>query len=290
MGTPASLAVAALAGAAIAVTMTYVLSAGRAERAPLAFDGETQAPPASTAASDTSAALADMADRITALQAALGELERKLDAALSVRERVGPATGAGGAGMVIDAATLQRAIEGAQANAELAKLDAMKPGEVLRTAEELVNTLKDLGKARLLLEGLLARPLTQEERQQALTQLGIAHRSGSYFESAKAVLQQAVDLAGGTATEAGAWAGFQMAWTYQFESDAASARRWFDQVANSSGCGARLRIEARWNAAKLAADGDASANAEFAAILREIGDDLSFRHIADDVKARLGDR
>jgi hypothetical protein len=286
VGTPVSLALAALAGAAIATTLTFVLSAGRAERARPALTGEAPAPPASIAASDASA-LADLADRITALQMAVGELERKLDAVLSARERASPATD--GEGVVIDAATLQRAIEGAQASAELAKLNAMKPAEVLSTAEELVNTRKDLGKARQLLEGLLARPLTPAERQKVLTELGIAHRGGGDFESSEAVLQQAVDLAGGTATEAGAWAGFQMAWTFQFADDAVSARRWFDQVANSSGGDARLRLEARWNAAKLAADaGDPNARAEFAAILRECGDDPALRHIADDVKARLG--
>jgi tetratricopeptide (TPR) repeat protein len=235
------------------------------------------------------AELAAVTQRLETLQATVSLVAEKLDQALAARQRADAPSASAADGVTVDADALQRAIEAAQQRAERAKFDAMTTGEVLSTATELTNTNKDLGKARRLLEDLLARNLTPAERQKALLQLGIAHRSGADFEQSKAVLQQAIDLGGGIDVEAGAWAAFQLAWTCSYAGDAAGARQWFERVGRSAGSGKPLLVEGRWNAAKLAAAaGDPGANAAFAAILADIDGDENFRHIAADIRARLG--
>jgi len=290
MGTQSNLVAAALAGAAVAVAVTFAAGGLFAPRPLPPTDGAAAAdalPPAAAPAAVAGAELAAVTQRLETLQATVALVAEKLDQALAARQRAAPASAADG--VTVDADALQHAIEAAQQKAERAKFDAMTTGEVLRSAEELVNTNKDLAKARRLLEDLLARPLAPAERQKALLQLGIAHRSGADFEQSKAVLQQAIDLGGGTDVEAGAWAAFQLAWTCSFAGDAVGARQWFERVGRSSGSGKPLTIEGRWNAAKLAATaGDPGANAAFAAILADIGDDEAFRHIAADIRARLG--
>ena len=257
------------------------------EPAAVPMDGITPVAADAGLAAPQAAALTALAERVTELQDSLRAIDRKLDALSVARDRVDATSTASGAGVAVDAATLQLAIEAAQQKAERAKFEAMKPGEVLRSAEELINTRQDLGKARAMLEALLQRNLAPEERQRALLQLGLGHRAGKDFAAAQATLQQAIDLAGGTATEPGAWAAFQMAWNHQMANDPATARQWFAMVANSSGSGTALRLEGRWNAAKLGDSNDPATRAEWAAVLRDCGDDSEYRHIAEDVRARL---
>src|SRR5262245_33259060 len=291
MGTRTNLAAAALAGAAVAATAMFAASGLFAPRPLPPADGAAAvdaAPPAAAAAAPVGAELAAVTQRLDTLHSMVALVADKLDQALAARQRAdAPASAADG--VTVDADALQRAIEAAQQKAEREKFDAMTTGEVLRSAEELVNTNKDLAKARGMLEDLLARPLAPAERQKALLQLGIAHRSGADFDRSKAVLQQAIDLAGGTEVEAGAWAAFQLAWTCSYAGDAVGARQWFERVGRSTGSGKPLMVEGRWNAAKLAAAaGDPGANAAFAAILADIADDPNFKHIAADIRGRLG--
>ena len=70
----------------------------------------------------------------------------------SARHRRGSGSADGSSAVTIDSAMLQRAVEQAQAAAERERFLAMKPGEVLRSAEELINSRSDLGKARKMLE------------------------------------------------------------------------------------------------------------------------------------------
>ena len=279
----------ALAGAAVAVMSTLLLTGPFGARASREAVGPVEPIPAGVRSPDEVSAVAALAEEVAALQAAVAAIDGKIDRALAAQERTTAVPSDGSSDVTIDPAMLERAVREAQANAERERFLAMKPGEVLHSAEELTNSRSDLGKARKMLEDLLARPLGADDRQKALTQLGIAHRNSGDLESSKDSLQQAIDLAGGTDTESGAWAAFQLAWTCQYANDAVSARRWFEKVARSTGSGAPLRIEGRWNAAKLAADaGDANARSEFEALLRECGDNPAFANIVADAKARLG--
>lgn len=233
-------------------------------------------------------ALAGLQAKVDSVHAALRSLDAKLDAALAARS---PAEGPADLRPVtVDAAMLQQALIEAEAKVKRDKLAAMKPGEVIQAAADLTNSRKDLGAAREMLEALLQRSLTPEERQKALTHLGITHRASGDLTQSKQVLQGAVDFAGGADTQAGAWAAFQLAWTHQSGNDLASARQAFEQVGRSAGGGVWLRLEGRWNAAKLGEQSDPRVRAEFEALLRECGDDANVRHIADDVKARLDRR
>lgn len=287
MGIKASHGLAAFTGAVVGVTVTLAVIVPRSTPARDVVEVDSPGMRAGSEADAT--AIAALAGEVQSLRAAVAAIDDKLDRALAGKERIAGTNSAIDTGVTIDPDMLLRAIERAQTKAERDKFLAMTPGEVLESAEELINTRTDLGKARKMLEDLLALPLSADDQQKALLQLGIAHRNGGDLKLSKAALQQAIDAAGGTENESGAWAAFQMAWSCQYESDTQSARRWFEQVANSSGSGAPLRIEGRWNAAKLAAaDGDPNARAEFEAILREYGDNPAFAHIIADVKARLG--
>src|SRR5262249_22789109 len=152
-------------GAAVAGSVAFVLREPPAEHPPAGAahaDAAVPAPAAPSVAGDA-AAIAELRNRVAALQSTVAGIDRKLDAALAVRERAAPDAAAAN----VDPAVLVRAVETAQANAERAKFEALKPGEVLESATELVNTRKDLGKARQMLEDLLRRQLTPEDRQKA---------------------------------------------------------------------------------------------------------------------------
>lgn len=286
MGTQGAIGLAALAGAVLGVMATLAWLVPRAAPREMGSAGplETNAHPAL----DVSA-IAPLAEEVRELRASLAAVDEKLDRALAGRDRSAGASTGADTSVTIDPDMLQRAIAQAQTQAERDKFLAMTPGEVLQSAQELINSRSDLGKARKMLEDLLARPLAVDDRQKALLQLGIGLRNGGDLEESKASLQRAIDLAGGTENESGAWAAFQMAWTCEHQNDTRAARQWFEQVGRSSGSGDPLRIEGRWNAAKLAAaDGDPGARAEFESILHDYGDNPAFAHIIADVKARLG--
>src|SRR5262249_38436548 len=162
--TAQSLLVAALAGAAVAGGVAFLLREPPAAHPAGTAQGDATAAtltPATASGGSDAAAIAELRDRGAALQSTVAAIDRKLDAAAAVRERAAPDAAAAG----VDPAVLVRAVETAQANAERAKFEAMKPGEVLESATELVNTRKDLGKARQMLEDLLHRQLTPEDRQ-----------------------------------------------------------------------------------------------------------------------------
>jgi hypothetical protein len=291
MSQPTSLLVAALVGAA-ATAAAFVVMRER--------DATLAAPPAAAPDSGTaslatatpgaqpealSPSFAAIAARVESLHDALRGIDSKLDAVLAARTAAGPANGGG---VTVDPAMLETALVAATAKAERAKLDAMKPGEVIKAAEQLVNTRSDLGRAREMLESLLQRSLTPEERQQASVQLGIAHRSSGDFAAAQQVLQHAIDLAGGIDVESGAWAAFQLAWNHQFGNDLVNAREWFQKVGRGASGNQALRIEGMWNAAKLGDANDPRTRSELEAVLRECANQDAYRHIIADVKARLG--
>jgi hypothetical protein len=243
-------------------------------------------PPANGGAGD----LAAVHTKLDAMQATLRALDAKVDDALTARA---PA-GVDAAVVTIDPAVLeaamQRAIVEAEAEAKRVKVAEMQPREVVREAADLVNANRDIAGARGLLEALLQRQLTPEERCDAMVQLGIVHRAAGDHRAAKAALQGVIDEAGGVGTKAGARAAFQMAWTHEGASERASAHQWFEQVARSAGADPALRVEGRWNAARFGDESDPGVRAELESLLRETDGNEQFRHIAQAVKQRLARR
>jgi hypothetical protein len=220
MTSTASLVVGAIVGAGLATTVFLLRSDGTTAPSSPALAADATTAVQAQRTSDA-APLTDIAADLRSLHAAVRALDAKLDAALAARV---PADGSGKTTTVtIDPTALQQAIVEAEAKAKRAKFDALKPGEAMYEAEQLINTRKDLGAAREMLEALQQRPLSADDRQKATQQLGIGHRASGGLSASKRALQQAIDIAGGVDTEAGGWAAFQLAWSHQFGDEPAVA-------------------------------------------------------------------
>jgi hypothetical protein len=224
--------------------------------------------------------LAAVHTKLDAMHASLRALDAKVDAALVARTAAAAST-------AIDPNMLRQALMEAEAGVRRAKFDAMQPRDVLRAAGELTNARKDLGTAQEMLQALLERPLQPEERQEALVQLGIVTRERDDVEGSRRTFEQAVTLAGGAGTARGAEATYQLAWTHHRANDVASALRCFDQAATAAQAGRGTRIYSRWFAARMRAEAGQDLRTEFEALLRDIGEETAFQHIANEVKTRF---
>lgn len=185
----------------------------------------------------------------------------------------------------IDVEQLRRALDQVEAQRLHERFAAFGDAELLREVQTLLNE-KDLATADAALRELTARQLDGDTRDHAAIQLGLLQRQRGEHEAAARTLQAVVD-ARGMRDKAGAWAGYQLAWTLR-ERDPAGARHVAERLSTEA-ADAGTRFRARWTAARCSEElGDvARARADYGALLAELGDGKEFADVVKDVRWRL---
>ncbi len=232
----------------------------------------------------TSPQLTRIEARLAKVAAAIEALEKKVDA-LPTSERTPLAPPASGV-VMIDENSILRALE----RVEEKRFEAFSVDELMKESRRHLKANDSLA-ARRALEAVLARTREPEDRANALTQLGIIHRSDGDSESSARVLQSAINEFGIDSTH-GAQAAYQLVWTRRMSGDSQAALQLANTIAKSPNVGDTMRLKARWAAALMAeASGDANrARADFQSILRDYGhrSEPAFYSIIQDIKRRLG--
>lgn len=244
-------------------------------------DGDTGAaagPPVATAGEPgwrrLERAIERLGERIAALEQRLAQTGTgplRVDAA--------PATA------TIDVEQLRRALDQVAAQRQHERFAAFGDAELLHEVQTLLNG-KDLAAADAALRELTARELDGDTRDHASIQLGLLQRQRGEHEAAARTLQAVVD-ARGMRDKAGAWAGYQLAWTLR-ERDPAGARHVAERLSTEA-ADAGTRVRARWTAARFSEElGDvARARADYGTLLAELGDGKEFADVVKDVRWRL---
>ena len=219
-------------------------------------------------------AIERLGERITALEQRLAQAET---GPLRVEAAAPTAT--------IDVEQLRRALDQVEAQRQHERFAAFGDAELLHEVQTLLNG-KGLAAADAALRELMARELDGDTRDHASIQLGLLQRQRGEHEAAARTLQAVVD-ARGMRDKAGAWAGYQLAWTLR-ERDPAGARHVAERLSTEA-ADAGTRFRARWTAARFSEElGDvARARADYGALLAELGDGKEFADVVKDVRWRL---
>lgn len=254
-------------------------------------DAATLAPPTGESVPGERSAAAPALDltpvvaRLAALDERLRGIEQRLDAAPAATAPFREPVDATPNSIAIDATALQHALE----EIERKKLDALSNDELLRSAH--ITAKSDVDASIRRLRALLSRPLSAEERSEALTNLGMHLRTrgtaSSLAESAQ-LLQSVVDTAGFDSS-AGRGAAYQLIWTYEAQKDTARGLALARSYVDSRGATEEQRAAGRWAAAILMhGSGDLDgARREYETLLRELGDAPQFTKLVADIQQRL---
>jgi len=187
-------------------------------------------------------------------------------------------------------AALERIMQRWEARKEERKYAGLDDKALRAEATRLLYQEKNAVAARAALQTLLKRDLDEEQRVNAMTELGGVHRSLQDFERSAEVLRDARRLAGADSAQ-GAQAGYQLVWTLATAKEPAEALVEADRVLESKGLSDQLRPWARWAAAKMA---DQSGNhgralADWQQLLEDFQGKPRFKTIVEEAALRIAE-
>lgn len=136
---------------------------------------------------------------------------------------------------------------------------------------------------------LLGRELTDEQRADALMQLGMSTRSAGDHAGSEAAFRQLLERVGGFETSEGIYAGYQLGWTLQYAGEAQRGLRLAQDMQASRGLDDAFRPRVRWMEARMAkaAGDDVLAEAIFTELVKNHEGDEQYKSIVEDSKSNL---